>query len=44
MENNVLIQVRDLSKSFGKLEVLKSVSVDIKQGEKVPSLMLTKHH
>ena len=35
MENNVLIQVRDLSKSFGELEVLKSVSVDIKQGEKV---------
>ena len=35
MENNVLIEVRALSKSFGELEVLKSVSVDIRKGEKV---------
>ena len=35
MENNVLISVRNLSKSFGSLEVLKSVSIDIKSGEKV---------
>ena len=35
MENNVLISVKDLSKSFGELEVLKSVSIDIKAGEKV---------
>ena len=35
MENNVLISVQDLSKSFGELEVLKSVSIDIKAGEKV---------
>jgi len=35
MENNVLISVKDLSKSFGDLEVLKSVSIDIKAGEKV---------
>ena len=30
-----LIEVHDLSKSFGELEVLKSVSVNIMQGEKV---------
>ena len=35
MENNVLISVNNLSKSFGDLEVLKSVSIDIKAGEKV---------
>ena len=35
MENNVLISVKGLSKSFGELEVLKSVSIDIKAGEKV---------
>ena len=35
MENNVLISVNDLSKSFGDLNVLKSVSIDIKAGEKV---------
>ena len=34
-ENMPLIQVRDLSKSFGELEVLRSVSVDIMPGEKV---------
>ncbi|MBE6604186.1 MAG: amino acid ABC transporter ATP-binding protein [Ruminococcaceae bacterium] len=30
-----MISVKDLSKSFGELEVLKSVSIDIKAGEKV---------
>ena len=35
MENDVLIKVTDLSKSFGELQVLKSVSVDIHKGEKV---------
>ena len=34
MENN-LISVRGLSKRFDELEVLKSVSVDIKKGEKI---------
>ena len=35
MQNEVLIKVSQLSKSFGSLEVLKSVSVDIHKGEKV---------
>ena len=35
MKNEVLIKVSQLSKSFGSLEVLKSVSVDIHKGEKV---------
>ena len=35
MKNDVLIQVCGLSKSFGALEVLKSISVDIHKGEKV---------
>ena len=34
-DNGALIRVRELSKSFGQLEVLKSVSVDIMAGEKV---------
>ena len=33
--NEPLISVRELSKSFGELEVLKSVSTDIMPGEKV---------
>ena len=35
MENKALIQVRNLSKSFGDLNVLQSVSTDIREGEKV---------
>ena len=35
MENNVLISVKNLSKSFGDLEVLRSVFIDIKAGERV---------
>ena len=35
MQNEILIKVSELSKSFGSLEVLKSVSVDIHKGEKV---------
>ena len=35
MQNNVLIEVSGLSKKFGELEVLRSVSVNIHKGEKV---------
>ncbi|MBO7214301.1 MAG: amino acid ABC transporter ATP-binding protein [Clostridia bacterium] len=36
MENNApVIQIKNVHKSFGNLEVLKGVSLDIKQGEKV---------
>ena len=35
MENKPLIEVRELTKSFGELQVLRSVSVDIMPGEKV---------
>ena len=33
--DNVMIHVKNLKKSFGKLEVLKDISVDIKEGEVV---------
>ncbi len=33
--NSPIIQIKNVHKSFGKLEVLKGVSLDIKQGEKV---------
>ena len=33
--NNVLIKVTDLKKNFGSLKVLKGVSVDIHEGEKI---------
>ncbi len=32
---NTIIQIKNVHKNFGKLEVLKGVSLDIKQGEKV---------
>ena len=34
-EKNVVLKVRGLKKSFGSLEVLKGVDVDIHQGEVV---------
>lgn len=34
-EDNAVIEVKDLKKSFGKLEVIKGVSKKIEQGEKV---------
>ena len=33
MENRVKIQVKNLKKNFGKLEVLKDISTDVKEGE-----------
>ena len=33
MEDRVKIQVRNLKKSFGRLEVLKDISTDVKEGE-----------
>ena len=33
--DNVMIHVKNLKKRFGKLEVLKDISVDIKEGEVV---------
>ncbi|MDD2981231.1 MAG: amino acid ABC transporter ATP-binding protein [Hespellia sp.] len=32
-ENNVKVHVKNLKKNFGKLEVLKDISIDIKEGE-----------
>ena len=32
-KNEVLIQVQDLKKAFGKLEVLRGISTEIKKGE-----------
>ncbi|SHK38028.1 amino acid ABC transporter ATP-binding protein [Hespellia stercorisuis] len=32
-ENNIKVHVKNLKKSFGKLEVLKDISIDIKEGE-----------
>ena len=34
-KNEVLIQVQDLKKAFGKLEVLRGISTEIKKGEVV---------
>ena len=34
-DNNVLIKVKDLKKSFGDIEVLKGITTDIKKGEVV---------
>lgn len=34
-DNNVLIKVKDLKKSFGNIEVLKGITTDIKKGEVV---------
>ena len=34
-DNNVLLEIKDLHKSFGDLEVLKGISTDIKKGEVV---------
>ena len=34
-DNNVLIKVNDLKKSFGDIEVLKGITTDIKKGEVV---------
>ncbi len=34
-DNNVLISIKDLKKNFGKLEVLKGITTDIKKGEVV---------
>lgn len=38
MEDKVIVHVENLKKSFGKLEVLKDLSVDIKKGEVVVML------
>ena len=35
MENDVILSVKDLKKSFGKLEVLSGITTDIKRGEVV---------
>ncbi len=35
MEEQVLLQVRNLKKTFGDVEVLKDISIDIKKGEKI---------
>ena len=34
-DNKVLLEIKDLHKSFGDLEVLKGISTDIKKGEVV---------
>lgn len=34
-DNQILIEIRNLEKSFGKLQVLKSITTNIKKGEKV---------
>ncbi len=38
MEDNIIVHVENLKKSFGKLEVLKDLSLDVKKGEVVVML------
>ena len=35
MSSDVMIQIRGLKKSYGKLEVLRGIDLDVKRGEKV---------
>ncbi len=35
MENDIILSVKGITKSYGKLEVLKGVDLDIKKGEKI---------
>ena len=38
MSSDVMIQIRGLKKSYGKLQVLRGIDLDVKRGEKVVSL------
>ena len=35
MSSDVMIQIRGLKKSYGKLQVLRGIDLDVKRGEKV---------
>ena len=35
MSSDVMIQIRGLKKSYGKLQVLRGIDLDVKRGEKM---------